>query len=132
MSSSDKQVVSVKQQLIEDLQLAGLAPGTQKSYLAIVVRFVNDTRIRPQDATEAQVAEYLRGLIQSGLCRGTILPIRAALRFVFQNTLGRPWGVFKKKSPGCVASVCPRLPVTRTVADCWPPFPVRSTASAWR
>ena len=70
---------SVKQQVIEDLQMAGLSPGTQKTYLEIIVRFVNRTRIRPQDATEAQVAEYLRGLIQSGLCQGTIKPIRVSV-----------------------------------------------------
>jgi len=99
---------SVKQQVIEDLLMAGLAPGTQKTYLAIIVRFVNRTRIRPQDATEAQVAEYLRGLIQSGLCQGTIKPVRSALQFVFQNTLRRDWGLFKKESPPRVASVCPR------------------------
>ena len=87
---------SVKQQVIEDLQMAGLAPATQKMYLAIIVRFVNRTRIRPQDATEAQVAEYLRGLIGQGQCQGTIAPIRSALRFVFQNTLGREWHLFKK------------------------------------
>ena len=85
---------SVKQQVIEDLQLAGLAPGTQKIYLAIIVRFVNRTRIRPQDASEEQVAQYLRGLIQSGQCQGTIRPVRSALQFIFQNTLGRQWGLF--------------------------------------
>ena len=99
---------SVKQQVIEDLRMAGLSPATQKAYLAIIVRFVNRTRIRPQDATEAQVAEYLRGLIQSGLCQGTIKPIRYALQFVFQNTLRRDWGLFKKESPARGASVCPR------------------------
>jgi len=62
---------SVKQQVIEDLQMAGLSPGTQKTYLDIIVRFVNRTRIRPQDATEAQVAEYLRGLIRRGQCSFT-------------------------------------------------------------
>ena len=107
---------SVKQQVIEDLQMAGLSPGTQKTYLEIIVRFVNRTRIRPQDATEAQVAEYLRGLIQSGLCQGTIKPIRYALQFVFQNTLRRDWGLFKKESPPRVASVCPRLPLTPIAA----------------
>jgi hypothetical protein len=99
---------SVKQQLIEDLQMAGLAPATRKLYLALIVRFVNRTRIRPQDATEAQVAEYLRGLIRQGQCQGTIGPVRSALQFVFQNTLGRQWGLFKKGSPRRVASVCPR------------------------
>ena len=99
---------SVKQQVIEDLQMAGLAPATRKLYLALIVRFVNRTRTRPQDATEAQVAEYLRGLIRQGQCQGTIRPVRSALQFVFQNTLGRQWGLFKKGSPPPVASVCPR------------------------
>ena len=97
---------SVKQQVIEDLQMAGLAPGTQKIYLGIIVRFVNRTRIRPQDASEAQVAGYLRGLIQSGQCQGTIRPTRCALQFIFQNTLGRQWGLFKKGSPPRGASAC--------------------------
>ena len=107
---------SVKQQVIEDLQMAGLAPGTQRTYLAIIVRFVNRTRIRPQDATEAQVAEYLRGLIQSGQCQGTIKPTRSALQFIFQNTLGRQWGLFKKESPRRVGGVCPRPPVMPSAA----------------
>jgi hypothetical protein len=101
---------SVKQQLIQDLQMAGLAPSTQKTYLAIVVRFANRTRTRPQDATEAQVAEYLRGLIGQGQCQGTIKTARSALQFVFENTLQRQWGLFKKGSPPSVASVCPRPP----------------------
>jgi len=112
---------SVKQQVIEDMQMAGLAPSTQKIYLAIIVRFVNRTRIRPQDATEAQVAEYLRGLINQGKCQGTIQPIRAALQFVFQNTLGREWALFKKGSPLHVASVCPMLPAAPTAAASSPP-----------
>ena len=87
---------SVKQQVIEDLQMAGLSPGTRKTYLDIIVRFVNRTRTRPQDATEAQVAEYLHGLIRRGLCQGTISPTRCALQFIFQNTLRRDWALLKK------------------------------------
>jgi hypothetical protein len=100
---------SVKQQVIADLQMAGLAPGTQKEYLGHIVRFVNRTRILPQEASEAQVAEYLRGQIQRGLCQGTIRPLRFALQFLFQNTLGRDWRLFKKKSPRRGADVCPPL-----------------------
>ncbi len=65
---------SIKQQLIQDLQLAGLADSTQERYLELVVRFVRHTRTRPQDATEAQVAEYLLGLINQGQCQGSIKP----------------------------------------------------------
>ena len=107
---------SVKQQVIEDLQMAGLAPGTQKEYLRIVVRFVRQTRTRPQDASEQQVAQYLRDLIQSGQCRGTIAPTRAALQFVFQNTLQRRWGLFKKESLPRVGGVCPPLRPMQTAA----------------
>jgi hypothetical protein len=107
---------SIKQQLIRDLQLAGLSPETQKIYLRLVVQFVRRTRTRPQDATEEQVAEYLRGLIQSGQCAGTIRPIRAALQFVFENTLQRHWGLFKKESPPGVGGVCRWLPPRRSVA----------------
>jgi hypothetical protein len=110
---------SVKQQVIKDLQMAGLALATQKLYLAIIVRFVNRTRTRPQDATEAQVAEYLRDLIRQGKCQGTIAPVRSALQFVFLNTLGRQWGLFKKGSPPSAASVCPRPPATPNAAASW-------------
>ena len=113
---------SVKQQLIEDLQMAGLAPSTQKAYLAIVVRFVNRTGVRPQDATEAQVAEYLRGLIRRGVCQGTIKPARSALQFVFENTLGRRWDLFKKGSPPGVASACPRRPAMPSAGASSRPF----------
>jgi hypothetical protein len=122
---------SVKQQVIEDLQMAGLAPATRKLYLTLIVRFVNRTRIRPQDATEAQVAQYLRGLIQSGLCQGTIKTNRAALQFVFQNTLRRNWDLFKKESPPRVGGVCPPPPPTPSAAASSPPCGVRSIASLW-
>lgn len=131
MSSSVKQAVSVKQQLIEDLRMAGLSARTCKEYLEIVVRFVNRTRIRPQDATEAQVAAYLRGLIEQGRCQGTIKGARAALRFVFENTLGHRWDLFKKESPRHGACVCPRPLPTRSAGDCWPPCAGPCTASVW-
>jgi site-specific recombinase XerD len=107
---------SVKQRLIEDLQMSGLAARTQKAYLDLVVRFVRQTGIRPQDATEAQVADYLRGLIRAGRCQGTIASTRGALRFVFEDTLGRKWRLFKKRSLLPAASVCPRLPPTMSAA----------------
>jgi hypothetical protein len=107
---------SVKQQVIEDLQMAGLGQGTQKIYVGHIVQFANRTQTRPQDASEDQVAAYLRERIQEGKCQGTIRPIRAALQFVFQNTLGRDWRLFKKKLLRRGAGVCPRLPVMLSAA----------------
>lgn len=123
--------VSVKQQVIRDLQMSGLAVSTQKTYLGIIVRFVRQTRTRPQDATEEQVAEYLRGLINGGKCQGTIKPVRTALQFVFENTLQRQWGLFKKRLPPSDASVCPRRPPTPSAAASWLPSVGPCPASVW-
>jgi hypothetical protein len=122
---------SVKQQVIQDMQLAGLAAGTQRTYLDHIVRFVRHTRIRPQDATEAQVEEYLRELIQRGLGQGTLRPVKGALQFIFQNTLNRPWELFKKESPPRGGCVCPRPPATSSAAACWPPSASRCIAPVW-
>jgi hypothetical protein len=117
---------SVKQQVIRDMEMAGLSAGTRRTYLDIIVRFVKRTRIRPQDATEEQVAEYLRGLIQRGYCRGTIAPLYSALRFIFENTLGRQWGLFKKRGlPARVASVCRGLLAMASSAASLPPSATR-------
>jgi hypothetical protein len=121
---------SVKQQVIRDMQLAGLAASTQRVYLASIVRFVKCTRTRPQDATEAQVAEYLRGLIGQGRCQGTVQQVRGALQFVFQNTLQRRWGLFKKRLPPSVVGVCPRPPATGSAAASLAPLSIPSTAFA--
>jgi hypothetical protein len=122
---------SVRQQVIEDMQLAGLALGTRQRYLDIILRFVRRTRTRPQDATETQVAEYLRGLISQGQCQGTIAPTRGALKFIFQNTLGRRWGLLKKGSPPRAASACPRPWATPNAAASSPPSTIRRAVSVW-
>ena len=122
---------SVKQQFIQDMQLAGLSPNTQKLYLGVVLRFIRRTGVRPQHASEEQVARYLRGLVEAGRCHGTIVTARYGLQFIFSNTLGRDWDVFKKESPPAAASACPRPPVMPMPVVCWGPSALRCTGSAW-
>jgi hypothetical protein len=122
---------SVKQQFVQDMKMAGLAPATQEVYLRVVLRFVSRTRIRPQDATERQVADYLREQIQRGLGQGAIRPTKCALQFIFENTLGRQWCLFKKESPPRVASVCPMFPATRNAAASSRPSAGLCIASVW-
>jgi site-specific recombinase XerD len=116
---------SFKQQVIKEMQLTGLAASTQKSYLDIIVRFMRRTQTQPQDATEAQVADYLLGLINQGKCQGTIAPARSALKVAFQGTLQCKWEIFKKRSPLRVASVCPMPPAMPSVAASSPAFIAR-------
>lgn len=121
---------SVKQQFIEDMELAGLSPQTQQIYLGSVLRFVRRTGTRPQHASEAQVAGYLRQLVAAGRCHGTIVTARYGLQFIFTNTLGRDWEVFKKESTPADAGAFPRPPVMPMPADCWPPSAPPSSVSA--
>lgn len=121
---------SVKQQFIRDMQMAGLAPNTQKVYLAVVLRFLRRTATRPQNAREEQVANYMRGLVEAGRCHGTIATARYGLQFIFTNTLGRDWDVFKKESAPAAANACPRLPAMPMPVACWPPSALRCIASA--
>lgn len=88
----------LRQRMVADMQLAGLSSGTQATYLQCVDTFMRHTWLAPEQATEQDLAEYLRHLQQNGAARGTFKPARYGLQFVFQNTLGRKWPLFEKKS----------------------------------
>jgi len=103
MTRSTKRVAgSVREQVIADLKMAGLSRGTQGVYLWCMDRFFQATWVAPERATQEQVAAYLQRMIDRGTCAGTFKPVRAALQFLFENTLERSWKVFKKDVP------CPR------------------------
>jgi len=98
MSRSTKRVAgSVREQVIADLKMAGLSRGTQGVYLWCMDRFFQATWVAPERATQEQVAAYLQRIIDRGTCAGTFKPVRAALQFLFENTLERSWKVFPQK-----------------------------------
>jgi hypothetical protein len=90
----------LRQRFIKDMVLAGLATGTQATYLTIILRFVRHCgNVPPQVMTEQQVEKYIdERLFAVG--RGTFQTEFAALKALFHRTLGRDWAIFtKKKSP---------------------------------
>ena len=65
--------ITLRQRMHQDLQLAGLAEGTQKAYLRAVRQLAAHFHKPPDQITEHEVREYLR------LPQGTsesILPAR--------------------------------------------------------
>lgn len=82
----------------KDLQLAGMANTSVLSYLAAVDLFQKRTWLDPERVTEPQLTEYIRALQQAKVAEGTFKVARHALFFLFENTLQRPWPLFKKKS----------------------------------
>jgi len=90
------------------MQVAGLSPGTQGQYLSSVDLFFRGTWLSAQAATEQDVQEFLISLRDRDVARETFRGYRYALEFLFANTLGREWPLFKKNSVRRPSSVCRR------------------------
>ena len=82
---------------IEDMTLAGLAPGTQTVYIQAVRRLAAHYRPSPDQLSAEEVRAYLLGLRQNGAARGTFKISQYGLRFLYCHTLERAWGVFGEK-----------------------------------
>jgi hypothetical protein len=83
--------------MIEDMILAGFAPGTQKLYVQAVRRLATHYRRSPDQLSEEEVRAFLLDLRQRGVARGTFQTSHYGLRFFYQHTLGRAWGLFGEK-----------------------------------
>ena len=86
----------IRDQFVRDMQVAGLAPGTQKRYVSSVNGFLKATWAAPESATERDVQSFLIAQRDLGAARETFRGYRFALQFLFVNTLGRDWPLFKK------------------------------------
>jgi hypothetical protein len=97
---------TLRERVQADMQLAALGPATQKQYLCAINTFIRHTWLAPEAVDEDTLADYLRHLAASGVAEGTFKIARFGLQFLFQNTLGRDWQLFKKSCaiPGRSAS----------------------------
>jgi len=87
---------TIKDQFVRDMQVAGLSAGTQARYLSCVNGFLKTTWVSPPLVTEQDVQDFLIGLRDAQVARETFRGHRYALQFLFENTLGRDWALFKK------------------------------------
>lgn len=93
----------LRRRMIEDMRLAGLAAGTQQTYVRAIVRLAGVFKQSPEGLSEEQVAAYLRDLIATdNVARGTFQVARFAIQFLYGNTLRRDWPLLKKRC------ACPR------------------------
>jgi hypothetical protein len=87
----------LRARMIEDMTLAGLAPGTQTVYIQTVRRLAAHYRRSPDQLSEEEVRAYLLSLRQNGAARGTFKVSQYGLRFLYCHTLERVWGLFGEK-----------------------------------
>lgn len=120
----------IRQQVISDMKMAGLAAKTQEDYLGIIDRFFGNVWVAPEQVTEKMALDYLKAKIERGITPGTLRPMRCALEFFFQNTLGRDWDLFKKESPLPSGNACRKRSVMTSAAGCSPVSAGQSIALA--
>jgi integrase/recombinase XerD len=83
----------LRQRFIEDMQLRGLAPTTQRSYLHYVSDFANFYHTSPEHLDLEAVRQYeLYLLHEKKMSPESINTFVSAVQFLFLVTLEMPWG----------------------------------------
>ena len=106
--------------MIEDMTLAGLAAGTQATYIQAVRRLAAHYRRSPDQLSEDEVRAYLLALRERGVASAPSRPIRAAFSFSIAgrwNATGRCSGKKELARPG--RSACLSSCRTLRSALCW-------------
>lgn len=87
-------MATLKQRMKDDLQLRGLSPRTQKTYILQVTRFARYFNKLPDKLGEKEVKEYLLHLLnEKHVSYATLAQSYSALKFIYEVTLQRPWAV---------------------------------------
>jgi integrase/recombinase XerD len=88
---------ALRQRMHQDLQLAGLAEGTQKAYLRVVRQLADHFHRAPDRLTECDVREYLLYLKNERQSSPSSLKIAASgITFFYTHTAPRDWQTLKK------------------------------------
>ena len=99
----------LRTRMIEDMKLAGLAGKTQEVYIQAVTSLVKHYDNRsPELLTEEDVRRYLLDVRERN-ARGSFKTCHYGIQFFYRNTLGKDWGLFKKRFDFRSKSVCRRL-----------------------
>ncbi len=108
----------LKNRMIQDMHLAGLAERTQREYLRAVRQLAAYYMVSPDCLSERNVEKYLLYIRDElGVAKGTFIPIFFGLKFFYVQTLGYDWPLFtKKKSASQPGSDYPTFAVTRIAA----------------
>ena len=103
--------------MMEDMNLAGLAPRSQAIYVKSVRRLAAHYGRSPDELSEEEVRAYLVKLRNRGAARGTFKVAHYAIQFLYQRTLDCDWPLFSKKRFVC-----------RSTSGCRTRWPTTSSA----
>jgi len=107
---------NLKQRMIEDMKLRGLAPTTQHRYLHTITALAEHYHRQLDELTQEQIRDYLLYLIESKRCaRSTFNVDLCAIKFLYQKTLGRDWSLLQLKC----SKTSKRLPIVLSRDEVW-------------
>ena len=116
-------MTKLREKMVEDLQLRGLAPSTQKAYVREVQHLAEHYRKSPDKITEDELREYFLYLVQIREVSPSTLRIAlCGIKFFYQHTLQQEWITFdlirprkRKKLPVVLTTdeVCQVLSLVR-------------------
>ena len=107
-------MTELRRRMLEDLQLAGFAPRTQKSYVDAVQRLARHYNRSPALLAEDEVRRFFLHLInERKSARSTITIYLCGIKFFYETTLKRTWNIFGLVRPRRVK----KLPVVLSVNE---------------
>ncbi len=90
----------LRQKMIEDMQLRGLAERTQASYVLVVRQLAAYYRRSPDQIGEQELRQYFLYLKnEKKVARSTSTLALCGIKFFYERTLGREWTVFEHIRP---------------------------------
>jgi site-specific recombinase XerD len=93
-------MTALRQRFIEDLQLHGFALSTQRVYVAAIKLLARHYRQSPDQLTEEQIRQYFLFLTnERKVSRSHATITLCAIKFLYEQTLQRPWPVFRLARP---------------------------------
>jgi integrase/recombinase XerD len=105
---------TLRERMIEDMQLRGLSPRTQESYVRAVRQLAQHFRRAPDQLTEEELREYfLHRRTVTGWSRSAATIALSAIKFFYEHTLRKEWTTINLVRPKRQK----RLPVVLSVDE---------------
>ena len=87
-------MTELRRRMIQDMELRGLAPGTQQTYAEAIKNLALHYRRSPDQLSEQEIREFFVYLTKTRhLAPSTLRVYLFAVKFLFQRTLNRTWPV---------------------------------------
>jgi integrase/recombinase XerD len=106
----------LRQRMIEDMQLRGLSPHTQRAYLQAIQRLALHYHKPPDQISDEELRRYFLYLRnEKHVARSTATQALCAIKFFFEHTLRQPWPSLELLRP----RPAHKLPVVLSIDEVW-------------